>query len=118
MNPRGGPPMLGGPVGANFNALLRFEPCTGRVDLMSVPPGAGVSEPAHVPDPQKRHDGWLLSVVDLPNSLAPGDYLSELWVIEADDVAKGAIAKVRLGIPLRSQVHGTWVSRAKLDSMR
>jgi carotenoid cleavage dioxygenase len=122
MNPAAkGPPMLGGPVGANFNCLLRIEPETGRLAMMETPPGAAISEPAHVPDPAPDHGGWLLSVVDVPNGPPgsdPAEYLSELWVIEADAVEKGPVAKVKLGRPLRSQVHGTWVSREKLAASR
>ncbi|MEZ5697022.1 MAG: carotenoid oxygenase family protein [Sphingomonadaceae bacterium] len=33
-----GPPMIGGPVGVNFNCLLRLETATGRIDLMECPP--------------------------------------------------------------------------------
>lgn len=117
MNPQAkGPPMLGGPVGANFNCLLRIEPGNGRITAMEVPPGAGISEPAHVPSSQDGHGGWLLTVVDIPNSPNPADYSSELWIVEADAVEKGPVAKVKTGLPLRSQVHGTWVSRAKLDA--
>ena len=120
MNPQGGPPMPGGPVGMNFNALIRIDVGNGGLEVMGVPPGAAISEPAHVPSSQAGHDGWLLSVVDIPNhpdpsQQVPGEYTSELWVIEADNPAKGPIAKVRTGLPLRSQVHGTWVSREKLD---
>jgi carotenoid cleavage dioxygenase len=67
MNPQGGPPMLGGPVGINFNALLRLEPGNGRLSVMGVPPGAAISEPAHVRSRDPGHGGWLLSVVDVPN---------------------------------------------------
>jgi carotenoid cleavage dioxygenase len=120
MNPQGGPPMLGGPVGANFNCLLRIEPGNGRVEALGVPPGAAISEPAHIPSSQTGHDGWLLTVVDIPNhpdpaQQMPGHYRSELWIVDAGDVAAGPVAKVKTGIPLRSQVHGAWVSRAKLD---
>jgi carotenoid cleavage dioxygenase len=120
MNPQGGPPMPGGPVGMNFNALIRIDVGNGGLEVMGVPPGAAISEPAHVPSSQAGHDGWLLSVVDIPNhpdpsQQVPGEYTSELWVIEADNPAKGPIAKVRTGLPLRSQVHGTWVAREKLD---
>jgi carotenoid cleavage dioxygenase len=123
MNPEAqGPPMLGGPVGANFNALLRIEPGNGRLTAMGVPPGAGISEPAHVPSSDPAHGGWLLSVVDLPNGPPgagpPHDYSSELWIIEADEIEKGPIAKVKTGLALRSQVHGTWVSRQKLDASK
>jgi carotenoid cleavage dioxygenase len=121
MNPEGGPPMPGGPVGANFNALIRFEPGNGRVELMGVPPGAAISEPAHVVSSEAGHDGWLLSVVDLPNnpdpaSQVPGDYSSELWIVDAGNVAAGPVARVKVPTPLRSQVHGTWVSREKMDN--
>jgi carotenoid cleavage dioxygenase-like enzyme len=123
MNPQGGPPMPGGPVGVNFNALLRVEVGNGRIDLMGVPPGAAISEPAHVPSSEPGHDGWLLSVVDMPNhpdpsQQRPGDYSSELWVIEAGDVGKGPVARIKTGLALRSQVHGTWVSRDKLENSK
>ncbi len=121
MNPQGGPPMPGGPVGANFNCLLRIEVGNGRVELMGVPPGAAISEPAHVPSSQNGHDGWLLTVVDIPNhpdpsQQIPGDYRSELWIVDAGNVAAGPVAKVKAGIGLRSQVHGAWVSRARMDA--
>jgi carotenoid cleavage dioxygenase-like enzyme len=123
MNPQGGPPMPGGPVGVNFNALLRVEVGNGRIDLMGVPPGAAISEPAHVPSSEPGHDGWLLSVVDMPNhpdpsQQRPGDYSSELWVIEAGDVGNGPVARIKTGLALRSQVHGTWVSRDKLENSK
>ena len=123
MNPQGGPPMPGGPVGANFNALIRFEPGNGRVSLMGVPPGAAISEPAYVPSSETGHGGWVMSVVDLPVNpdpaqQVPGDYLSELWIMLADDVEAGPIARIKTGLPLRSQVHGTWVSREKMDSSK
>jgi carotenoid cleavage dioxygenase len=41
-----------------------------------------------------------------------------LWVIEADDVEKGPIAKVRTGLALRSQVHGSWVDRDRLETSK
>jgi carotenoid cleavage dioxygenase len=119
MNPEAqGPPLLGGPVGANFNLLLRIEPGNGRLTALGLPPGAGISEPAHVPSKDPHHGGWLLTVVDLPNGPAPHDYLSELWIVEADAIERGPIAKVKTGLALRSQVHGAWVSREKLDASK
>ncbi len=118
MNPQGGPPMPGGPVGINFNALMRIEPGNGRLTVMGVPPGAAISEPAHVPSSDPDHGGWLLTVIDVPNSPNPSDYSSELWIVAADEVEKGPIAKVKTGLPLRSQVHGSWVSREKLNASK
>jgi len=123
MNPQGGPPMPGGPVGVNFNALLRIEVGNGRLELMGVPPGAAISEPAHVPASEPGHEGWLLMVVDVPNNpdpaqQVPGDYASELWIVNAGEVAKGPVAKVKTGLALRSQVHGTWVAAEKLAASK
>ena len=119
MNPQGGPPMPGGPVGANFNCLMRIEPGNGHLEAMGVPPGAAISEPVHVPSATPGHDGWLLSVIDVPanpdpSAQIPGDYRSELWVIDAGNIQAGPVARVKTGLPLRSQVHGTWVSREKM----
>ncbi|MGB3794849.1 MAG: hypothetical protein WA957_00920 [Alteraurantiacibacter sp.] len=36
-------------------------------------------------------------------------------MVEADDIEAGAIAKIKTGKALRSQVHGTWVAREKLE---
>lgn len=114
-----GPPMLGGPVGANFNCLFRIDPVTGQLSMMEVPPGGAISEPAHIASSDADHGGWLIMVIDIPGGPPGSDpsvYSSELWVVEADNVEKGPIAKVKTGIALRSQVHGTWVSRAKMDA--
>lgn len=123
MNPQAkGPPMLGGPVGVNFNCLLRIEPETGRISAMETPPGAAISEPAHVVSGQEGHDGWLMCVVDIPNGPPgagdPADYSSELWIVEADRIEAGPIARIKTGLALRSQVHGTYVSRANLDASK
>ena len=123
MNPQAkGPPMLGGPVGANFNALLRIDPNTGQLAMMEIPPGAGISEPTHVVSPEDGHGGWILCMIDLPNGPPgagdPSDYSSELWVVEADKIEAGPIARIKTGRALRSQVHGTWVSREKLENSR
>ncbi|BBC71927.1 carotenoid oxygenase [Altererythrobacter sp. B11] len=118
MNPEGGPPMPGGPVGVNFNCLLRIEPGNGRLTALGVPPGAAISEPVHVPSPDAQHGGWLMSVVDIPQGPDPANYVSEVWIVEADEVEKGPIAKVKTGLPLRSQVHGSWVSRERMDTSK
>jgi len=98
---------------------MRIEPGNGRLTVMGVPPFAGISEPAHVPSKDPNHGGWLLTVVDIASDPSrPHDYDSELWVIEADEVEKGPIARVKTGLSLRSQVHGSWVSREKLEAAK
>jgi carotenoid cleavage dioxygenase len=38
--------------------------------------------------------------------------------VDADNIAAGAIAKVRVPVPMRPQVHGWWVSAAQLAKSR
>ena len=116
MNPQGGPPLLGGPVGVAFNAMFRIEPGNGRLDMMALEPGMAINEPVHVPSRQPDHEGWLLSVVD--RQTGEDSIVSELWIIEAADIAKGPIARVPMPMPMRAQVHGAWVSADQLANAK
>jgi carotenoid cleavage dioxygenase len=115
INPQGGPPLGGGPVGTAFNCLLRLDLPTGRVDALTLDPEMAINEPVHIPSSRADHNGWLMMVVD---RAVRDDYESELWIVDADNVAAGAVAKVRLPVPLRPQVHGWWVSAAELSKSR
>jgi carotenoid cleavage dioxygenase-like enzyme len=108
-DPSAGPPNIHGVVGAGFNTLLKIEVGNGRIDALSVGPDKSVSEPVHIASKAAEHEGWLALVVDTHSTMS-----SELWILEAGDVAKGAIAKVGLPLRLRPQIHGTWVSADKL----
>jgi carotenoid cleavage dioxygenase len=116
IDPKAGPPLPGGPVGAAFNCLLRIEPETGAIDTLTMPPGMAINEPVHVPAAAgTAGDGWLLATIDERH----GDtYRSELWVIEASAVAAGPIAKVLLPVRLRPQVHGWWVPMKELQASK
>lgn len=112
MNPQGGPPLPGGPVGAAFNLMLRVEPQTGRLDAMTLDFGMAINEPVHVPSSDPGHEGWLLAIIDRQGE---GDrFVSELWVINAGDIAAGPVARVSMPLPMRAQVHGCWVSAERL----
>ena len=65
-----------------------------------------------------RSSALKLTPTGPPGAGPPHDYASELWVVEADEIEKGPIAKVKTGLALRSQVHGAWVSREKLDGAK
>lgn len=111
-DPRLGPPVLGGPVGVTFNAVLRVNVVTGQVDALTFGPGWAFNEPVHVPSKTPGHDGWLLLTVD--HVIDENRHESELLVIDATDIAKGPIARVKMPVPLHPQVHGWWVSAAEL----
>jgi carotenoid cleavage dioxygenase-like enzyme len=107
-----GPPLIGGPVGAQFNALLRVEPGTGRIAGTAFGPGTGVSEPVHVPSGKPGHDGWLIMVVDRGQDA--GLHTSELVILDATDIGAPPLARVQLPVPLHPQIHGCWVSAAQM----
>lgn len=111
-DPRLGPPVPGGPVGASFNAVLRVDLVTGRVDALSFGPGWAFNEPVHVPSRTPGHDGWLLLIVD--HEIDETRHESELLVVDASDMAKGPVARVKMPVPLHPQVHGWWVPGAEL----
>jgi carotenoid cleavage dioxygenase len=113
MNPEAkGPPLVGNVVGAAFNCLLRLDLANpAATQALALDPGMAINEPVHVPSATAGHGGWLLAVVDRE---AARDYDSELWIIAADNIAAPPVAKVKVPLPLRPQVHGSWVSARAL----
>lgn len=116
INPQGGPPLPGGPVGAAFNMMLRIEPGNGRLDALALDTGMAISEPVHVPSAQADHEGWLLAMID--RQTAPERFESELWLVDAGNIAAGPVARVPLLLPMRAQVHGAWVPAERLAAAR
>jgi carotenoid cleavage dioxygenase-like enzyme len=107
-NPEGGPPMFGGPLGATVNQMMRIDLETGEVNVLLLPPDTAINEPVHVPAANDEHGGWLLAVID--KKIAEDDYRSEVWVLKADDIAASPVARVKLPVRVRPQVHGSWVA--------
>lgn len=107
-NPAGGPPMFGGPLGATINQLMRIDLETGELDCLLLPPGHAINEPVHIPAAHNAHGGWLLAMVD--KQVADDDYRSEIWILRADDIQAQPVARVKMPVRVRPQVHGWWVS--------
>ena len=110
-------------MGAICRPPRRLSVAGVRWSTVQASTGAAISEPAHVPSNEPGHEGWLLTVGDVPNNpdpaqQVPGDYASELWIVNAGEVAKGPVARVKTDLPLRSQVHGTWIAREKLAASK
>jgi carotenoid cleavage dioxygenase len=99
------PLQLHGPVGAGFNTLVRLEPESGRTTRYSMGPTWTFSEPIHIASKAPGHEGYLALVVDNHER-----FLSEIALFAAGDIAKGPIARIKLPIRLRAQVHGNWVA--------
>jgi carotenoid cleavage dioxygenase-like enzyme len=99
------PLQIHGPVGPGFNTLVRLEPASGRQTAFSMGPTWTFSEPIHIASKANGHEGYLALVVDDHER-----YRSEIALFEAERIANGPIARIKLPIRLRAQVHGNWVS--------
>jgi carotenoid cleavage dioxygenase-like enzyme len=108
-NPEFGPPLVGGPLGATVNQLMRINIETGDVDYLLLPPETAINEPIHIASEQADHGGWILAVID--KKIADDDYRSEVWVLDADNITAEPVAKVKIPARVRPQVHGWWVSK-------
>jgi carotenoid cleavage dioxygenase-like enzyme len=102
-DPANGPPLIAGPVGAGFNTVSRIEIGSGRLRDYSQP-GATFQEAIHIPSNLSGHEGWLAFVADLHERS-----LSEVILLEAAKPDSGAVARIRMPLRLRNQVHGNWV---------
>ena len=93
------------------NAWYRFDHVTGGIEKFSPGDSHGVSEMQFVPrsPTAPEGDGYLIGVVNDFRALR-----SELVVVDAMDLAAGAVARVKLPFRLHMQVHGWWVPRAEL----
>jgi carotenoid cleavage dioxygenase len=93
------------------NAWYRLDHLGGGIDKFSAGDSHGVSEPQFVPrsPDAPEGDGYLIGVVNDFRALR-----SELVVVDATDLAAGAVARVKLPFRLHMQVHGWWVPRTEL----
>ena len=102
---------VAGAVG--MGAIGRFDHHTGQLATWSPGADSGVQEPTFVPrgPGAAEGDGYLLVLV---NRLA--QLRSDLAILDAQRLADGPIALVRMPTRVRSTFHGMWVPRATLAS--
>jgi carotenoid cleavage dioxygenase len=81
---------------------------------LALPPAHCFNEPVHVPSTEPDHEGWLVVVVD--RQTGPEDFEHECWIIAADNIEAGPVAKISIPHRLRPQVHGWWVTAAQLKN--
>jgi carotenoid cleavage dioxygenase len=103
-DPTLGPPLIAGPVGPGFNTIARLEVRSGRLKKF-VPDGAStVQEHFHVPSKRPGHEGYLGFIVD-----RHAENQSEMFVLEAEHIDKGPLARIKVPFRLRVGVHGNFV---------
>jgi carotenoid cleavage dioxygenase len=113
MNPEmQGPPLVGGPVGAMFNMLLRLDFTGQPPRALTLPPDHCFNEPVHVPAADPGHEGWLITVVD--RKTGPDDFAHECWILDARNPGAGPVARIAIPHRMRPQVHGWWVGAGQL----
>jgi carotenoid cleavage dioxygenase len=105
-DPTNAPPLIAGPVGAGFNTIQRLNVKTGELRRLPMDQRSTLEEAIHIPSKQPGHEGYLAFAVDLHDVMG-----SEVWVVDAAHPEKGAMAKIKLPLRLRPQVHGNWVNQ-------
>jgi len=95
------------------SATGRIDHQTGQLDVWSPGPGDTVQECQFVPrtPDSAEGDGWLLVPV---SRVSKGR--SDLVILDAQDVAAGPVATIRLPVKVRSTFHGTWVPAETLET--
>lgn len=97
--------------GSSSTGRIDFE--TGELDVWSPGPGNTVQECQFVPrNPDAAEgDGWLLVPVARVSEMR-----SDLVVLDAQNLAAGPVATVKLPVRVRSTFHGTWVPAEALKT--
>jgi len=116
IDPNGGKPLHVGPAGLAFNSLLTVDMNTGDIDPYNIGPGLAIGEPVHVPSSQPSSRGWLLA--EISREIGEERYEQEIWVLNADDLKSGPVARIKLPIAARAQLHGLWVGAKALAQAR
>jgi len=92
---------------APLQALLKRDLVTGEEQLWSEAPRGFMGEPVFVPRPdgQAEDDGWLLALI-----YNAARRCSDLIILDAQDLAKGPIARLNLQHHVPYGLHGSFVS--------
>jgi carotenoid cleavage dioxygenase-like enzyme len=91
--------------------FIKFDMQTGGSQRYDFPGGISPGEPFFVPaaDNTAEDHGYVLSYVYEPSTRS-----SDLWIMDADNITAGAIARVKLPVRVPVGFHGVWVPEALL----
>jgi carotenoid cleavage dioxygenase len=95
---------------------VRFDHQTGRQDFWDAGPGAGLAECCFAPKSKDaaEGEGYLMGVVNRQNENGRGD----LVILDAQRLADGPVATVRLPVRAVGQIHGWWVREDQLPQVQ
>jgi carotenoid cleavage dioxygenase-like enzyme len=77
---------------------------TGKLKRFVPGPQSTVQEHFHIPSGTAGHEGFLAFIVD-----QHAENQSEVFVLEAGNIDKGPLARIKVPFRLRVGVHGNWV---------
>ncbi len=97
-----------GTLGVGWNTIVHVDLARGALDRFYVGEKTTCQEPCFVPRSASapEGDGFLLTVL----TRWDGELRTELIVLDAQRVAEGPLATVRMPFRLRAAVHGNWVA--------
>ena len=106
---------VAGTIGVGWNTLARVDLATGAIERWYAGDRTTAQEPQFVPRTHDapEGDGWLLAVL----TRFDGDWKTELAVFDAQHIAEGPIARVKMPFRLRGGVHGSWVPAETLAQL-
>jgi carotenoid cleavage dioxygenase len=90
----------------HFNSLAHVDHATGRTETYFVGPTSGFQEPVFIPRnaDAPEGDGYLAAIVSRYDEMR-----SDLMVLDAQRIAEGPLATIRLPLRMRTGLHGNWV---------
>jgi carotenoid cleavage dioxygenase len=94
-----------------FDGLIKYDTDTGAAERFDFGPGRFGSESPFAPrlGAAAEDDGYVLSFVNDEREGA-----AELWILRAQQLARGPVARVRLPQRIPFGFHGAWVDGAQL----
>ena len=96
-----------------FNGVIKYDLNTGNSQIHEFAAGCYGGEAVFVPHPKGKDEdeGWLITFVH--NSR---EEISELVIIDAQDVTSEPVARVPIPQRVPYGFHGTWISEARLNA--
>ena len=87
--------------------ILKYDLATGKQQCWSAAPDGFTGEPIFVPRPGSttEDEGWLLTLI-----YDASEHCSQLAILDAQNLACGPIARLRLKYHIPHGIHGTFTS--------
>ena len=105
--------MLGMGMGPGQRAsLAHVDQSTGRTEVWESEPGTNLQEPCFIPASSRagEGEGYICQV-----QVRHADARADLLLFDAQAVAQGPLARIKLPLRLRFGLHGNWVDGTHLD---